>query len=155
MQQRWFELEGHTVLVVDDNEDTRYVLGTMLEAYGARVTKAASVAEARMALAQELPDVLITDLAMPEEDGFTLLDFCRHHADARLQALPMLALTGYGGQLAQDRVLAAGFDAYLVKPVEPLDVGRVVQELSRASGSVGGRAALAADREAKPREPRG
>lgn len=130
MSEEWSDLRGHTVLVVDDNEDTRQVLATMLEAHGAAVVTAASVADARAALAAALPDVLITDLAMPVEDGFGLLDYCRHHGDARLQALPILALTAYGGQQAQDRVIAAGFDAYLAKPVEPIDVGRIVRELA-------------------------
>ena len=119
MTAGWSDLNGHHVLVVDDNEDTRNVLATMLEAHGAHVSTAASVADARTALATRLPDVLITDLAMPVEDGFGLLEYCRHHCDPQLQALPILALTAYGGQQAQDRVLAAGFDAYLAKPVEP------------------------------------
>lgn len=130
MVHRWTALEGRTVLVVDDNEDSRNVLQAILEAHGARVWTADSVHEARYALASELPDVLITDLAMPVEDGFGLLDYCRHHADPRLQALPILALTAYGTQQAQDRVLAAGFDAYLAKPVEPAEVSKVVRALA-------------------------
>ena len=130
MAERWSDLRGHHVLVVDDNEDTRTVLAIMLEGHGATVWTAASVAEARVALADRLPDVLITDLAMPIEDGFGLLDYCRHHTDPRLQALPILALTAYGGQQAADRVVAAGFDAYLAKPVEPIEVGRVVRDLA-------------------------
>lgn len=130
MAQRWSDLTGHLVLVVDDNEDTRTVLATMLEAHGATVVSVASVAEARSAMAESVPDVLITDLAMPVEDGFGLLEYCRHHADARLQTLPILALTAYGGQEAQDRVIAAGFDAYLAKPVVPVEVGRIVRDLA-------------------------
>jgi signal transduction histidine kinase/CheY-like chemotaxis protein len=135
MQERWSDLTGHHVLVVDDNEDTRNVLATMLEAHGASVTTAASVAEARSALAVRLPDVLVTDLAMPVEDGFGLLDYCRHHPDGRLQRLAILALTAYGGQQAHDRVIAAGFDAYLAKPVEPVEVGRVVRALALKNSS--------------------
>jgi signal transduction histidine kinase/ActR/RegA family two-component response regulator len=135
MTQRWSDLNGHHVLVVDDNEDTRNVLATMLEAHGATVTTAASVAEARAALDNRLPNVLITDLAMPVEDGFGLLEYCRHHEDARLQALPILALTAYGGQQAHDRVIAAGFDAYLAKPVEPMEVGRIVRDLALKNSS--------------------
>jgi CheY-like chemotaxis protein len=135
MTQRWSDLNGHHVLVVDDNEDTRNVLATMLEAHGAEVSTAASVEEARTALATRIPDVLITDLAMPVEDGFGLLEYCRHHTDDRLQALPILALTAYGGQQAHDRVIAAGFDAYLAKPVEPVEVGRVVRELALRNSS--------------------
>lgn len=135
MAERWSDLEGYHLLVVDDNEDTRNVLATMLEAHGATVTIAASVADARASLAQRVPDVLITDLAMPVEDGFGLLDYCRHHADPRLRALPILALTAYGGQQAHDRVVAAGFDAYLAKPVEPVEVGRVVRDLATRKSS--------------------
>jgi CheY-like chemotaxis protein len=135
MTQRWSDLEGYHLLVVDDNEDTRSVLATMLEAHGATVTTAASVADARAALAHRVSDVLITDLAMPVEDGFGLLEYCRHHPDPRLQTLPILALTAYGGQQAQDRVIAAGFDAYLAKPVEPVEVGRVVRDLATRNSS--------------------
>ena len=135
MTQRWADLNGHHVLVVDDNEDTRNVLATMLEAHGATVSTAASVADARRLLAERLPDVLITDLAMPIEDGFGLLDYCRHHADQRLQSLPILALTAYGGQQAHDRVIAAGFDAYLAKPVEPIEVGHIVRDLALRKSS--------------------
>ena len=135
MTQRWSDLNGHHVLVVDDNEDTRNVLATMLEAHGATVTTAASVDDARNELANRLPDVLITDLAMPVEDGFGLLEYCRHHNDPRFQSLPILALTAYGGQQAHDRVIAAGFDAYLAKPVEPIEVGRVVRELALRNSS--------------------
>jgi signal transduction histidine kinase/ActR/RegA family two-component response regulator len=140
MPEPWSELDGHSVVVVDDNEDTRNVLGTMLEAHGAKVRTAGSVAQARAELEQDLPDVLITDLAMPVEDGFGLLDYCRHHTDPRLQQLPILALTAYGGQQSHDSVLAAGFDAYLSKPVEPMEVGRVVKALAqkKAGGQVSG-----------------
>ena len=130
MPERWSDLDGRSVLVVDDNEDTRHLLRTMLEAHGARVLTANSVDEARAELAREIPDVLVTDLAMPGEDGFSLLEYCRHHDDARLQSLPIMALTAYGTQQAQDRVLAAGFDAYLAKPVDPAEVGRLVRELA-------------------------
>lgn len=126
----WSDLQGHLVLVVDDNDDTRHLLATMLEAQGATVTTASSVADARTRLAERIPDVLVTDLAMPVEDGFGLLEHCRHHTEPKLQGLPILALTAYGGQQAQDRVIAAGFDAYLPKPVDPGDLGRIVRELA-------------------------
>jgi CheY-like chemotaxis protein len=135
MAQQWARLDGRTVLVVDDNEDSRLVLRAMLEAHGARVLTVGSVHEAREALARSLPDVLITDLAMPGEDGFGLLAYCRHHEDPRLQALPILALTAYGNQQAQDRMLAAGFDAYLPKPVEPSEVGEIVLDLALRNSS--------------------
>jgi CheY-like chemotaxis protein len=122
--------KGPRILVVDDNDDTRSVLLTLLEGNGARVTTAASVAHARAILDADVPDVLVTDLAMPIEDGFGLLDYCRHHADARIRHLPIIALTAYSGAQAEARVRAAGFDAYLVKPVAPAEVGRAVRDLA-------------------------
>jgi CheY-like chemotaxis protein len=130
MSERWSDPAGHHVLVVDDNEDTRMLLAAMLESQGVTVWTAGSVAEARAVLADRVPDVLVTDLAMPVEDGFGLLEYCRHHPDPRLQALPILALTAYGGQQAADRVMAAGFDAYLAKPVEPSRVNELVRDLA-------------------------
>ena len=131
MSRSWTGLIGRAVLVVDDHDDSRQLLRMMLTAHGASVFTAASVATARLALAEQLPDVLITDLAMPIEDGYGLLDYCRQHPDARLQTLPIVALTGYGNQQAAERVLAAGFDAFVAKPVEPLEIGRIVSDLLR------------------------
>src|SRR5690606_8700789 len=71
-------LSGMTLLVVDDEVDAREAIVSLLERYGARVHSAASVAEAMVALEAELPDVLITDLGMPEEDGFELIRRVRH-----------------------------------------------------------------------------
>lgn len=135
MAQQWARLDGRTVLVVDDNEDSRHVLRAMLEAHGADVQTAGSVHEARELLSRALPDVLITDLAMPGEDGFGLLHYCRQHEDPRLQMLPIMALTAYGNQQAQERMLAAGFDAYLPKPVEPAEVGEIVLDLALRKSS--------------------
>ena len=132
----WIELDGRRILVVDDNDDTRSVLTTLLEAHGARVSTAASVAAARAALEIDVPDVLVTDLAMPVEDGYSLLDYCRQSRNPRIKRLPMLALTAYGGEQAETRVRTAGFDAYLAKPAEPAEVGRVVRELSLRSRTV-------------------
>ncbi len=128
-------LAGRSVLVVDDHDDSRDVLRAMLEALGAAVATAASVDDARHALARAIPDVLLTDLAMPVEDGFGLLEYCRHHGDPRVQGLPILALTGYGTAAAQHRVLAAGFDAYLAKPVDPSAVAELVTALAIRTSS--------------------
>ena len=127
------DLRGLSALVVDDNDDGRTVLGSMLRASGARVLTAASVDDARRILATSVPDVIVSDLAMPGEDGFHLLAYCRQHADARIRALPMLALTAYADQQSEARVLAAGFDAYLAKPAEPPDVARCLRELAQAA----------------------
>ena len=127
------DLDGCRVLVVDDNDDTRSVLGMMLAGNGARVSTAASVAEARVVLASSAFDVIVTDLAMPAEDGFQLLDYCRRHPDVRLRALPVVALTASAGAQSEARVLAAGFDAYLAKPAEPAQVAKLIRDVRYSS----------------------
>jgi len=129
MQSSWSALEGHAILVVDDDDGTRELLRAILAAHGARVTTAASVREARRILETVRPAVIITDLAMPGEDGFHLMEHCRHHALPELQALPIIALTAYGTPQAESRILAAGFDAYFTKPVDPAEVGIAVRDL--------------------------
>jgi CheY-like chemotaxis protein len=129
MQSSWPSLTGQAILIVDDHDDTRELLQAILTTYGAQVMTAASVRDARILLDQSRPDILITDLAMPGEDGFSLMEHCRHHTKPELRALPIVALTAYGTPQVEERVLAAGFDAYLAKPVEPRQVGDVVRDL--------------------------
>jgi CheY-like chemotaxis protein len=114
------------VLLVDDDQDTRQVLSALLSGQGADTDTAASVADARAALARRIPDVLITDLAMPLEDGYALLHYCRHHTLTELRELRILALTAYAGEQARESVLRAGFDGYLAKPIDPGAVSRTI-----------------------------
>ena len=130
-QAAWERLDGRAVLLVDDDEDTRRVLGTLLETYGASVRTAASAEEARRALSTRIPDVVVTDLAMPGEDGYALLHHCRHHPNVNVRDVPVIALTAYAGEQARARILEAGFDAHLTKPIDPASVSRVIAELSR------------------------
>ena len=137
MQSSWLALEGHAILVVDDDDGMRELLRTILAAHGALVTTASSVGEARSILERTRPALIVTDLAMPGEDGFHLMEHCRHHRSAELQTLPIVALTAYGTAQAESRVLAAGFDAYFAKPVDPAAVGMALRELIvRKSSSI-------------------
>ena len=120
----WPRLDGLDVLLVDDDEDTRKVLSALLEGQGAQTRTSASVQEARAVLADRVPNVLITDLAMPVEDGYSLLHYCREHADERLRDLRILAFTAYAGEQAEHSVMRAGFDGYLAKPIDPGAVSR-------------------------------
>jgi CheY-like chemotaxis protein len=110
------ELRGARVLVVDDDADSRLMLATVLEQSGAVVATAESAAEAMSAFERDPPQVLISDIGMPDEDGFTLLK--------KLRALPCpqgfraIALTGYERSSQSGREAAAGFQAHLTKPVE-------------------------------------
>ena len=108
-------LDGLRVLIVDDELEACEPLGVLLEERGAKVTMVASVPDARAALDNWEPDVLVSDIRMPGEDGYALVRELR--ATGRLRAVPAVAITGYHQE--GDRVAAAGFHACFRKPVEP------------------------------------
>ena len=112
-------LNGVRVLLVDDDEDTRELMATILELEGAIVTSVASAREAFEVLQRERPEVLVSDLSMPNEDGYWLIDKVRALPAARGVATPAAALTGH--VMAADRaaVLRAGFQFHVPKPVRP------------------------------------
>ena len=112
-------VDGIRVLVVDDDADARGTLGTILERAGACVATADSADAAYHQLQTTSFDVILSDIAMPEEDGFTLLRRVRQAADARLRQLPAIAVTAYAGEDERDRAIAAGFQLHLAKPVTP------------------------------------
>jgi len=117
------------LLLVDDEQDLREPLASYLERQGFVVSQAASAAEARAMLGDELPDLVLLDIMMPGEDGLSL---CRHLTETR--ALPTIFLTARGE--ATDRIvgLEIGADDYVVKPFEPRElVARIRSVLRRAS----------------------
>jgi CheY-like chemotaxis protein len=107
------------VLVVDDDAATLDYFSFALEMSGAVVTVATSAREALQMVAQVSPDVILTDIAMPGEDGYWLLREVRRHAEGRVSGLPVVAATAYGREHSRTGVLAAGFLDYLPKPVDP------------------------------------
>jgi signal transduction histidine kinase/CheY-like chemotaxis protein len=121
------------VLVVDDEEDARLLLKTALTQYGADVTLASSSAEAVTAFDAHQPDVLLSDIGMPQEDGYALVRRVRARSAATGGAIPAIAITAYAS--ASDRLAAhdAGFQAHIAKPFDPADVARLVGQLARAA----------------------
>lgn len=107
------------VLVVDDDAATLDYFSFALEMCGAVVTVATSAREALQMVIQASPDVILTDIAMPGEDGYWLLSEIRHHAEGGISGLPLVAATAYGRDHSRAQVLAAGFLDYLPKPVDP------------------------------------
>ena len=103
------------VLVVDDDAASREAVRVLLEQVGAQVTTAASAAEARQHLRVTATDVLVSDIAMAQENGYTLMETIR--ADGL--TLPSVALTGYARREDADKAYSAGFDVHLPKPVDP------------------------------------
>ena len=114
-------LAGINVLLVDDDEGARTVLGTMLTGFGASVTFASSAAEAVLRFRAAPPDVLVSDIGMPEEDGYMLIHTLRGSS-----AVPAVAVTAYADPRDRDRALSAGFQAHLAKPVEPYELAAAV-----------------------------
>ena len=115
-------LAGVTVLVIDDQPDVRYYIGEVLRRAGATVQVAESVQEAIAAMKANAPQVVLCDIAMPHEDGFAFIRWIREQG----RAVPVLAITAFGGENNEERVLAAGFAGYVRKPVEPSDLTRAV-----------------------------
>jgi signal transduction histidine kinase/CheY-like chemotaxis protein len=119
------------VLVVDDEEDARLLLETTLSQYGADVTIAASAAEALQAIERAVPDILLSDVGMPHEDGYSLIRRVRARPAAAGGAIPAVAITAYAS--ANDRLaaLSAGFQAHVAKPFEPREIAALVAQLGR------------------------
>ncbi len=122
-------LDGLRVLVVDDEADTRDIMAAALEASGARVQLAASARDAFDILARAPVDVLLSDIAMPGEDGLALIRKVRSSAVPDVASIPAAAVTAFTSPEDREHALAAGFDAHLAKPFEPADLVRTVERL--------------------------
>jgi CheY-like chemotaxis protein len=122
------DLSGMKVLVVDDEPDARHLLEQILLACGASVRLAADAEQALELLRGDRPDVLVSDIGMPETDGFELIRRVRAQADAGLSRVPAVALTAFTRRDDERRALQEGFDRYLPKPV---DATALVAELAR------------------------
>jgi len=121
-------LDGVHVLLVEDEQDARTLTTTLLERQGARVTAAANAREAVAALEREVPDVLLSDIAMPEMDGYALIRLVRQNE--RWAGVPAAALTAFVSPTDRGKALLAGFDTHVPKPVEPSELMAVVAALA-------------------------
>jgi signal transduction histidine kinase/ActR/RegA family two-component response regulator len=113
-------LDGLRILVVDDHADGLTLTSLVLTQAGASVTAVASVREALQILETDRPDALVSDIGLPDEDGYALIQKVRQYDAARGGFLPAVALTGYARAEDRARILAAGFQAHVPKPVEPV-----------------------------------
>jgi signal transduction histidine kinase len=123
-------LAGVRVLVVEDEDDTRDLLAISLEQCGAEVTAVSSAADALASLDQRPPDVLVSDLAMPDEDGFSMIRKIRAREPGKGGNVPAAALTAYARTEDRVRALAAGFQRHLPKPIDPSDLIAAVASLA-------------------------
>jgi CheY-like chemotaxis protein len=127
-------LDGVSVLVVEDDADSRESLVKVLEQYGARVTGAATAREAIDSLKVAVPDVLVSDIGMAGEDGYDLIRNVRKLPADRARTLPALAVTAFGEEGDRRKALAAGFQAHVAKPVAP---ALLVLHVARLAGRTG------------------
>jgi PAS domain S-box-containing protein len=123
-------LAGVSVLVVDNEQDARELIAVVLRAAGATVTTAGDAIEALDVLAATTQRVLISDIGMPEIDGYELIRRVRNLAGARGATIPAVALTAYSREQDRRLALEAGFQTHVSKPVEPAELVRVVLGLA-------------------------
>jgi CheY-like chemotaxis protein len=125
-------LRDLTVLVVDDDADARESLKIMLGSCGARVVACDGAMAALEEIERERPDILVSDIGLPEMDGYALISARRRHeAEVGAPFVPAVALTAYGRIEDRVRALEAGFQAHLIKPVEPDELVAVIRSLVR------------------------
>ncbi len=124
-------LTGVHVLIVDDNEDTRDILGTYLEHLGAAVTVARSGGEALAALNDIRAHVIVSDISMPGLDGNELIMRIRARESELGFRTPAIAFTGFANPGARDAAIQAGFDSFIPKPADPLDVALRIDAMTR------------------------
>ena len=115
-------LAGLSVLVVDDEPDAREILSEILDLAGATVRTAADASEALSILSEFVPDVLVSDLAMPGDDGLSLIRKIRSRTPDRVATVPAIALTAYTRPEDRVRALNAGFQMHVPKPVDPTEL---------------------------------
>jgi PAS domain S-box-containing protein len=122
-------LKGVQVLVVDDDADTREFIVFLLEMAGARVMMAKTAGEALAVLTQFQPDVLLSDIGMPEMDGYMLIRQVRALPSKQGGQIPAIALTAYAGDFNQQQALEAGFQKHIAKPIEPDELIKTIATL--------------------------
>jgi PAS domain S-box-containing protein len=122
-------LQGIDVLVVEDEPDTREAIAIALQGRGARVAVSASVPDAKAALLAAAPQVVVSDIGLGEQSGYDLVRWLRDADDDALRQLPCVALTAYAQSQDRMRALAAGFNVFLVKPIDPQELALVLASL--------------------------
>jgi CheY-like chemotaxis protein len=123
------DLRGVVALVVDDDADAREIFAASLTHVGAEVQTAASARQALTILEARVPDVVVTDMSMPGEDGLWLLNAIKSQSPEAAR-VPVVAVTGHRHLYGDRDMLAAGFERYMMKPVDPWQLCGTVGELT-------------------------
>jgi CheY-like chemotaxis protein len=123
------QLNGVSILVVEDDPDARELMHAVFEQRGAQVRSADGVARAFELLADGLPDIIVSDIAMPEEDGVAFLRRLREMPAPLGGRIPAVAVSAFTANSDRTRALEAGFDRYLIKPVDFEQLCLTIQSL--------------------------
>jgi signal transduction histidine kinase len=129
-------LSGLRVVVADDQDDSRELIEFLLTRQGAVVTAAASAAEAFEAVRKNPPDVLLSDIEMPDENGYAFIKRVRALPPDEGGAVPAAAMTAHGSREDRDRAIAAGFQRHLAKPYQPADLFALIGDLAGRTAPV-------------------
>jgi len=127
------QLTGIHVLVVEDDTDSRIVLTVLLQRLGAVVEAVGSAKEAFERVTHHCPDVMVSDIGMPDEDGYSLMRRMRLLPHCR--TMPAIALTAYARKQDADQAIAAGYDRHLPKPVAPADLIGAIKSVMAESAN--------------------
>ena len=123
-------LHGVHILIVEDDADSRTVLALLLQKLGALVEAVASARDAVERVTNRRPDVLVSDIGMPDEDGYSLIRRVRQMPADRAKKLPAIALTAYARRQDAEAALGAGFDYHLSKPVAPAALIKAIKSVT-------------------------
>ncbi len=125
-------LQGTRILVVDDDQDSQELLAFMLEQEGAEIQTASSAIEALNLITQWQPDVLLSDIGMPQMDGYTFIRQIRNLPKEQGGEVPAIALTAYAAEADKETALSSGFQQHIAKPVDPVEcIGAIIQVLQK------------------------
>jgi PAS domain S-box-containing protein len=133
LSQQPLSLQGIQILVVDDETDTRDLIAFLLEQAGATVVTAASASEALTLFIRYKPDLLVSDVGMPEMNGYMLMKQIRTLPPDQGGQVKAIALTAYAGDFDQQQALQAGFQRHLAKPIEPQELIQAVSALCNST----------------------
>jgi CheY-like chemotaxis protein len=124
---------GLTIVVVDDNEDILVLVTYILESYGIQVLTASSALAAFKIIQQFRIDILISDIAMSEEDGYSLIQKIRSSTQTQIREMPAIAFTGCVAEQVHEKVLASGFQTYILKPCSEQQLITEIAKLVKSS----------------------
>jgi CheY-like chemotaxis protein len=113
------QLREMNILIVDDDADSQELLALILADTGANITCAASASEALEVLGRLQPSLIISDIAMPDTDGYTLIQKIRAMSSKTISEIPAIALTAYDADEDRDKAFAFGFQEFITKPIDP------------------------------------